>query len=57
MKEQLTKLEQFTLAAMQVLMTMEINGKRLNTHEIATMAAKQAQVQLTILALNETNKG
>lgn len=57
MSNQLTKLEQFTLAAMQVLMNAKINGQKLSTHDVATQALKQAQVQLTVLATNENNKG
>lgn len=55
MSNQLTKLEQFTLAAMQVLITVKYEGKPLSTHDIAKMAVKQAKVQLNMLALEEDN--
>lgn len=51
MNNQLTKLEQFTLAAMQVLMAQTVNGKPLNTVVIAEKAVEQAQKQLISLAL------
>ena len=50
---QLTKLEQFTIAAMQVLMAQNISAKQMNTIEISERAVKQAQAQLKSLALVE----
>lgn len=45
----LTRLEQFTLAAMQTLMAIEVGGRKMSMGDISERAVKQAQSQIAAI--------